>query len=410
MPESNVQLTVEIETKGAEKLTTLRRDLEGVGKSGKEAFAGLDRSLRDAFEQQRRFARSVEPLFQNFFRGILSGATNFRDAFKRLFSDLLGFFTRTISRMVAAWLGGFGRMAGGSSANLLSGILSAPLGLGAGSTFLGSGGTNSASATAAAGISGGQFAAGAASFGGLLLTQFGIQRGSPGIGALGGALAGAGIGFQIGGPLGAGIGALVGGGIGLLGGLFGAARNRRRALRAERAFGAQLNSIFTEFEMRRLDFDAATASASNAFTAFEQTVGRFGRPGRRALGRGQDSLEALLERLGLLSGIRGSRAAFLAGGPAPEFQFGGFNPFNSFARLHAGEFVFRPEAVRAFGRENLERANRNPQSAAAPTVQLIFQPGSVVMQNGDPDEFVRRIGPKLQRFLDRELRREGRRL
>ena len=404
MPESNVQLTVEIETKGAEKLTTLRRDLEGVGKSGQEAFAGLDRSLRDAFEQQRRFARSVEPLFQNFFRRILSGAANFRDAFKRLFSDLLGFFTSTISRMVAAWLGGFGRMTGGSSATSLSGIFSAPFGLSSGRTSLTSSGTPAAATglPAQAGISGGQFAAGAVGTGGLLLGSFGVQRGSPGIGALGGAIAGAGFGFQVGGPLGAGIGAGVGALAGFIGGLFGAARNRRRARRAESQFGAQLNSIFTEFEMRRLDQDAAIASVSNLLEAFKSVRG-LGGPGRRAFRRGNIAAGELLAQLSALAGIRGSRASLISGGPVPEFGLGGFNPFNSFARLHAGEFVFRPEAVRALGRENLERANRAPQSpVGGPNITIHVHPSQGM------DE--RALARFTVRELERKFRDDGRRL
>ena len=399
MPDSNVQLTVEIETKGAEKLTTLRRDLEAVGKSGEKAFAVLDRSLRDAFEQQRRFARSVEPLFQNFFRRTLSGASNFRDAFKRLFSDLLGFFTRTVSQMVTAWLGGFGRMTGGSPANLLSGIFSSPLGLSSGRTSL----TSSGSPNVAAGFSGSQIAAGAAGTGGLLLGSFGVQRGSPGISALGGALAGAGFGFQFGGPLGAGIGAGVGALAGLVGGLFGAARNRRRARRSEREFGAQLNSIFTEFEMRRLDFDAATASVGNALEAF-RSVRQFGGPGRRAFRRGRTRVEELLEQIELLAGIRSSRASLISGGAVPEFTLGGFNPFNSFARLHAGEFVFRPEAVRAFGRENLERANRAPQSNAPAGITIIQH----IHPSPGMDE--RELARLAVRELKRGLRDDGRRL
>ncbi len=136
MPDTNVQLKIEIETEGAEQLTTLRRDLEQVGAAGTAAFARLDASLRAALDQQRRFAASVEPIFQNFFQRLLTGATGFRDTFKRLFDDLLRFFVGTVSRMVAAWLGGLRQMLGGglptlggtgpSGGGLLGGLI-APL-------------------------------------------------------------------------------------------------------------------------------------------------------------------------------------------------------------------------------------------------------------------------------------------
>ena len=136
MPESRVQLTIEVETEGAEQLTTLRRELEQVGATGQAAFARLDRSLLAALENQRRFAASIEPVFQNFFRRLLSGATSFKDAFKKVLSDLLDFFLRTVSRMVAAWLGGLRQLSGGSSGNSgLGGLL--------GLVFGGSGGSGS---------------------------------------------------------------------------------------------------------------------------------------------------------------------------------------------------------------------------------------------------------------------------
>lgn len=411
MPESSVQLTVEIETKGAEQLTALRRELEGIGKSGREAFAGLDRSLRESFQQQRRFARSIQPLFQNFFRQTLSGARGFRDAFKRLFNDLLGFFTRTVSQMVATWLGGFRRLVGGSSSSgFLSGILPLPPGAPSipGGALTRTGGAASSTAAASSqftpfggafGTGRGATAAGSLAFqGGLLLAGAGVQSGNPFLGAAGGALAG----FSVGGPIGLAVGAGIGAFAGLIGRLNRGARNRRRARDAESLFQGQLRAIFTEFEMRRLDFEAASASIDNAFNLFRAAEFGFGRPGRRALGRGRDRVAALLEDLERLNAVRQSRAALIAGGPLVEFRHGGFDPFGGLRRLHPGEFVFRPEAVRAFGRDNLERFNRNPESAAAIniTIHVHAAPGM--------DE--RALARLTARQMRRELRDQGRRV
>ena len=397
MPEANVQLTVEIETTGAEKLTTLRRDLEAAGKAGQQAFTGLDRSLRAAFDQHRRLAGSIGPLFRDSFGRILSDARGFGDAFKRLFSDLRNSVAGTIARMVADWLGGLRHISsgapGGASLSLagaspLSSFLpgrSLTSGSGAASDFTPFGGAFGSGRNV-------RVAGGLALQGGLALGIAGVRSGNPFLGAAGGALAG----FAAGGPVGLALGL----GLGVFGGIIGrlgrGRRNRRDAGLAENLFAGQLRSIFTEFELRRLDAEAALTSIDNALSAFTQAARGFGRPGGRALGRGRSLADEFRERIEALAGIRASRASLIASGPLVEFRHGGFDPFGGVRRLHPGEFVMRPEAVRAIGRDTLERANSaaggQPVGGTNITIHVHPSPGM--------DE----------RALAREIRREFKRI
>jgi len=283
MPEANVQLTVEIETTGAEKLTTLRRDLEAAGKAGQQAFTGLDRSLRAAFDQHRRLAGSIGPLFRDSFGRILSDARGFGDAFKRLFSDLRNSIAGTIARMVADWLGGLRHIAGGAS----GGASLFPAGASPLSSFL-PGRSLTSGSGAASGLTpfGGAFGSGRnvrmvgglALQGGLALGAAGVRSGNPFLSGAGGALAG----FSVGGPVGLALGL----GLGVFGGIIGRLnrghRNRRDAMLAGNQFGGQLRSIFTEFEMRRLDSETALTSIDNALNAFTQASFGLGRPGAAA--------------------------------------------------------------------------------------------------------------------------------
>ncbi|MBI4461753.1 MAG: hypothetical protein HY653_02500 [Acidobacteria bacterium] len=115
MPDGRVQLSIEIETQGAEQLTALRRELDALRSAGTTAFAPLDASLSSFLthlQQSRQVVTSLEPIITGFFQRLLAGTRNFRDAFKRLLLDLLDFFIRVVARMVAAWLTGLRRMRG----------------------------------------------------------------------------------------------------------------------------------------------------------------------------------------------------------------------------------------------------------------------------------------------------------
>jgi len=91
------------------------------------------------------------------------------------------------------------------------------------------------------------------------------------------------------------------------------------------------------------------------------------------------------------------------GGPLVEFRHGGFDPFGGVRRLHPGEFVMRPEAVRAIGRDTLERANRSPQRSVGGvnvTIHVHPSPGM------DERALAREIRREFQRTdRDRGVRR-----
>lgn len=152
MPEARVQLSIEIETEGAEELTTLRRELEQLGQTGEEAFARVDEALNTTLthleqsrsvvgaatesflQSHRQLFRSLEPLFDGFFSRVLAGAHSFRDVLRRLLEELLDIFLRLIERMVAGWLSGFLAMTNITSSfgGLLGDLLNVILGGGGG--------------------------------------------------------------------------------------------------------------------------------------------------------------------------------------------------------------------------------------------------------------------------------------
>ena len=157
MPEARVQLSIEIETEGAEELTTLRRELEQLGQTGEEAFTRVDEALETTLahleqsrsvvgaatenflQSHRQLFRSLEPLFDGFFSRVLAGAHSFRDVLRRLLEELLDIFLRTIERMIAGWLAGFNTMANITSSfgGLLGDLLNVILGGGGGGITFG---------------------------------------------------------------------------------------------------------------------------------------------------------------------------------------------------------------------------------------------------------------------------------
>ena len=403
MPDANVQLKIEIETEGAEQLTTLRRDLEQVGAAGTAAFARLDASLRAALDQQRRFAASVEPIFQNFFQRLLTGATGFRDTFKRLFDDLLRFFVGTVSRMVAAWLGGLRQMLGGGGiassgaggSGLLGGLI-APL-LSSGFGFrLGVAGTppfvpaggGGGSATHLGILSElginlrglGPISGCLLFSGGLLAGLFGVQRGSPVLGALGGAAAG----FAVGGPIGAVVGALVG----LIGGVFSRGGLKRRAAALEEVYTAELGRILRAVKSFELTPEQAIAQVQASFEGFAAEWARLGGPGRRALEKMRGLTQQVVASIRNLAGRRDLRTQLVQQLPIPEFQRGGLvralpitGPNSRIlAFLHPGEAVLNRRAVASLGPQNVERLNRAGNSSGAPS----FQSGGFVNSMSNP--------------------------
>ena len=405
MPDTNVQLKIEIETEGAEQLTTLRRDLEQVGATGTAAFARLDASLRAALDQQRRFAASVEPIFQNFFQRLLTGATGFRDAFKRLFDDLLRFFVGTVSRMVAAWLGGLRQMLGGGIASsgaggsgLLGGLI-APL-LSSGFGFrLGVAGTppfvpaggGGGSATNLGILSElginlrglGPISGSLLFSGGLLAGLFGVQRGSPVLGALGGAAAG----FAVGGPIGAAVGALVG----LIGGVFSRGGLKRRAAALEEAYTAELGRILRAVKSFELTPEQAIAQVQTSFEGFAAEWARLGGPGRRALEKMRGLTQQVVASIRNLAGRRDLRTQLVEQLPIPEFQRGGLvravpitGPNSRIlAFLHPGEAVLNRRAVASLGPQNVERLNRQAEVPAFQRGGLVnFAPSPVAPATG----------------------------
>lgn len=109
MPDARVQLSITIETEGAEQLTSLRRELESLGAVGGEALVPLDASLAAVVNQlrdSREIVAGLQPIFRNFFQSLIGGARNFHDAVKRLLLDLLEFFLGIVRRMVEGWLSG----------------------------------------------------------------------------------------------------------------------------------------------------------------------------------------------------------------------------------------------------------------------------------------------------------------
>src|SRR3989304_4755634 len=109
MPDPRVQLSITVETEGAEQLTALRRELESLGTTGGEGLRPPHASLPGGVNQLRHspeIVAGLEPVFRNFFQSLIGGARNFHDAVKRLLLDLLEFFLGIVRRMVESWLSG----------------------------------------------------------------------------------------------------------------------------------------------------------------------------------------------------------------------------------------------------------------------------------------------------------------
>lgn len=429
MPDARVQLAVTIETEGAEQLTTLRRELEQLGQAGAASFERLDHSLdtvvqnlersrelvgrstREFLDGHRRLFAGLEPVFDGFFRRLLSGAGSFRDALKRLLSDLLQFFLRTIEQMVGAWLGGFGRMAGGGVGNFLGGLLGGPAGggiLGLAAPLLSSGfgfrvGPGSTAPTFPGGGGGGFSATtldifsrlgipvrdlalggltipgGLLASGGLLGVLGGFQSGSRALGALGGAAAG----FAFGGPIGAVIGAVAG----FFAGLFGRGKKKRQATRiAEQGF-AEMQKVVEQFKKFQLDFESALAQVTALWEQMQAAWRQLGGSiFRRSSSSQQPRFDAIVRELRQIQQAREERARIIESLPIPEFQLGGLVPSGGsrdgriLAFLHPGEAVLNRRAVQTLGPHVVEQLNRAPNVSQPQAAAFGASPVNLTVQ------------------------------
>ncbi len=386
MAEARVQLRVEVETEGAEQLTALRRELEQLGEAGAASVERLDAALEatldhlqqtrqlvasttnEFLQSHRQLFTSLEPVFQGFFQRILGGARSFRDAFKHLLADLLQYFLRALAQMAAGWLSTFGRFAGGAAgggSGLLGGFLGAP-------SFIGqSGGANATNIGlfeqlgidlhGLGPVSGGVLASG-----GLLAALLGIQRGSPVIGALGGAAAG----FAFGGP----IGSLIGGVLGFLGGLFNRGKLKRRATEIANAGFAEMRKVLDDFKRFQVDFQSALSTIDTTWAGMVQAWQQIGGSvGRRSIRTQEPFYKQLRGELERIQKLREAHQGLIDALPIPEFAQGGLvdqmlarmQSINSgggkvLAFLHRGEAVLNARAVQALGPSFVEAANRAP--------------------------------------------------
>ncbi len=408
MADARVQLRIEVETEGAEQLTALRRELEQLGEAGAAGIEQIDASLSatlehlqesrqlvgavttDFVQDHRRLFASLDPLLQGFFNRLIGGARSFRDVWRRLLDELLRMFLRALEQMLGSWFSALRQMGGGAFSGrgllgLLAPFAGAGLGLqtGPGGTPPFIGGTGGGTATnigllekLGINLRGlGPIGGGLLASGGLLAALFGITRGSPIIGALGGAAAG----FAFGGP----IGALIGGALGFLGGLFTRGKTRRKAAEAELAFARQIAEIRDEYLEFRLQYEAALNGVDQLWAEFQSVMPqKYGKYGRRAVKNVAPVVAEIRRQIEETEKIRRQRGALIGGLPIPEFAAGGFvnDAFRAItsgqgkilAYLHQGEAVLNSRAVASLGQAFIERANR----AAG------FQSGGIVGDGG----------------------------
>ena len=443
MADARVQLRIEVETEGAEQLTSLRRELEQLGDAGAAAVGQMDSSLtatldhlqqsrqlvagatNEFIQGHRRVFSSLDPLFQGFFNRLLGGARSFRDTWRRLLAELLQLFLRTLEQMLGSWFSAFRQMSGGaSSGGGLTGILgSFGGGFGPSGTppFSGGGGGSATNIgilerlgidlRGLGPVSGGLLASG-----GILAALLGIQRGSPILSGLGGAAAG----FAFGGP----IGALIGGGLGFLGGLFQRGRLRRRAAESQEAFAAQLTEIRKQYFEFQLAYEAALGALDQLWAEFQAVMPqKYGKYGRRSVRFMGPIVAEIRQQIEDTEKLRQQRATVIGALPIPEFALGGlvdqaFRAVTSgqgklLAFLHRGEAVLNARAVRALGPSFIEAANRAPG----------FQSGGMVSSTGQtrvsgplnvtvnvfaaPGMDERALAGEVVRVVERRLRDQG---
>ncbi len=435
-----VQLRIEVETEGAEQLTTLRTELDRLGSAGTKAFAQLDSSLtavldnltlarslvadstRSFLDSQRQLFAGLAPVFDNFFRGILSGSRSLRDALKRLWGDFLDFFAGIIRRMLASWLDALGLMSG--RGGLLGGLLGGFFG-GAAPAFPF---FSSLLPSFGLGLGGGRLPSG----GGFTSTLLGALFGLPGLGG------------PVGtpptfptpgpGPVFGGLGGLFAGGVLTavlfgIGKIFQRQKQAREAFRVAREGVAALEEILDAFRRFQIDYESAAARMDAVIQQMGTAWSRLGAPGQafltgrlpapfRAHPRVQEALRlreqvlTLRGELDRLQAIREQRAQALAQLPIPEFQLGGIvRAIHSaqgriLAFLHAGEAVLNRRAVQALGEAQIERLNRAPSRGLGEGRDQFFVEIHAV--DGESIErWLARNEARLVRFFRRAARDRG---
>jgi len=443
-----VELRIEVETEGAEQLTTLRQELERLGRTGTKAFQQVDASMtavldkltlsrslvadstRSFLDSQRQLFASLTPLFDTFFRGVLSGSRSLRDALKRLWSDFLDFFLGLVRRMLATWLDALGVMSGsrsGGFGGLLGGLLGGLFGAASpAAPFL-----SSLLPSFGLGLGGGRLPTG----GGFSSTLLGALFGRPALAGLGGPV-GTPPTFPTPGPgpVFGGLGGLFAGGV-LTAVLFGISkilqRNKqaREAFRVAREGVAALEEILDAFKRFQIDYESAASRMDAVIQQMGTAWSRLGAPGQaflsgrlpgpfRAHPRVREAL-ALREQVSTLRGeldrlqaVREQRAQALAQLPIPEFQLGGMvRAIHSaqgriLAFLHAGEAVLNRRAVRALGEAQIERLNREPSRGLGAGRDQFFVEIHAV-DGESVERWLARNEVRLVRFFRRAARDRG---
>ncbi|HXE75314.1 MAG TPA: hypothetical protein VNN18_06745 [Candidatus Xenobia bacterium] len=439
MADARVELRVEVETEGAEQLTSLRRELEQLGEVGAESVQHLDAAFESALEHlqqsrqlvasttneflqsHRQLFSSLEPIFQNFFQRILGGVRSFRDAFKRLLADLLQYFLRALAQMAASWLSTFGRFSGGSwLGSLVPSLGGTPPIFGGGGGSATNIGLFERLGIDLRGL--GPIPGDLLASGGLLAALLGIQRGSPVISGLGGAAAG----FAFGGP----IGALIGGVLGFLGGLFSRGALKRRAADIAVAGFAEMRKVLDNFKRFQVDFQSALAALDSIWAGMVQAWREIGGSvGRRSIRSQEPFYRQLRAELQRIQKLRQANQSLLEALPIPEFAQGGLvdqtlarlqsihaGSGKVLAFLHRGEAVLNARAVQSLGPVAIHHLNRAPH----------FQGGGFVggrLPTGDsrpvninvlvvpaPGMDERALAALTLRELERALRDRGKRL
>ena len=381
-------------------------------------------TTNEFLQSHRQLFTSLEPVFQGFFQRLLGGARNFRDAFKRLLADLLQYFLRALAQMAAGWFSAFGRSSGGgllgSFGPFLSGTPPIPGGGGGGSAsnigILEQLGINLHSLGP---VSGNLLASG-----GLLAALLGVQRGSPVIGALGGAAAG----FAFGGP----IGALVGGVLGFLGGIFNRGKLKRRAANIAIAGFAEMRKVLDDFKRFRVDFQSALSTVDSIWAGMVQAWQQIGGSvGRRSIRTQEPFYKQLRGELERIQKLREAHQGLIEALPIPEFAQGGLvdqilgrmqsvtsGGGKVLAFLHRGEAVLNARAVASLGPTAIQQLNRaqgfasggftSPAGGAAGLNRGNVSINVLVMPSSGMDE--RALAALTIRELERALRDRGKRL
>lgn len=349
---------------------------------------------RDAEAKFERAAFAIE----GFFDRVFLTARSFGDVMRQLWTTTVGYIVKQIARMVAAWWLGHRQMvqisAGGSPA-AVPGLTAGSGGVVGGAVIpavMAAGGNGgipggTVGTTGTGGIPGGtvgmaglsafrnlQLAAGITALGGLSLASYGIGRGSPLLGGIGGFLAGGGIGLGLqstgmlsglgiiggfAGPIGAGIGAI----IGIIGAIRARGRQKTASAGIHEQYMAAEKKILNDFSRYLITYDSATSGLASVYEAAVAQLQGLGGPGKQTIREIGPKYQAALRRLEDLERARGFRTTAIAGLPIPSFQSGGIAPTAGgggayLSWLHAGEAVLNRRAVAALGRRGVERLNR----------------------------------------------------